>query len=285
MIVYEITKEYAPVFAEYVPKYILGRIGKEGYHTLGQVVSAERLHYTAGFLQFYDGRGKKGHQAVLTYLYVPAEERRESNAWSLLMEMERHLKALGISKIFVEPGEAAYRAIGGYLVKMGFAQCQDKPELLASTLGQLKNEKIMSLPDSEFITPLGAVPKTIGMPVLQRLGSSVQKNLGLDMYIYDDFYTKRISMMYHDKDTQGLLLVGKRPDGGLIIKLCRCSGGDAKKAILYMISAAAKAAEKLYSDDTPVYIPCYNKNTMTVIRAINPDVSLAPVWQGEKIYN
>jgi hypothetical protein len=284
MIVYEITSEYAPVFAEYVPAYLLSRIGKEGYHTLGEVVSAESKYYTAGFLQYYDGRGKKGRQAMLTYLYVPAEERREANAWSLLKEMESRLNHSGISKIFVEPGEAAFKAIGGYLGKMGFEQCNDKPELLTATLGELKNEKIMSLHKSDLVTPLGMVPKTVGMQILTLLGTSAERCIGLDRDIYDDFYTKRISMMYHNNDSQGLLLVGKRPDGGLIIKLCRCTGKDVKKAILYMISSAAKAAEKLYSDETPVFIPCYNKNTMSVIRAINPEVALVPVWQGEKTF-
>ena len=284
MIVYEITKEYAPAFAYYVPKFILRKIGKPGYHSLGEVVLAGEEHYSAGFLQFYDGSAKKSHEAVLTYLYIPKEERGEANAWSLFMEMERKLKALGVKKLTVNLNHLIVDELQPFLVKMGFRESTDKPALITAPVSELTTEKLLSLPDSDAVVPLGQVSKTEVARVMQALGTKKLQAMGIDSDIHADDYSSRLSMMYHAGDSDGLLLVANRPDGGFSLKLCRCAGRNVQKGMLTMLSAAAKVIKQRQLDDAICYITCYNENTLTAIRAINSDADLKPVWQGEKRY-
>ena len=55
MRVFDITKEYAPAFADFIPDYVLAQIGVEGFHTIGEVATDGSDHYAAGLLQYYDG--------------------------------------------------------------------------------------------------------------------------------------------------------------------------------------------------------------------------------------
>ncbi len=282
MIVYEITKEYAPVFAEYVPGFILSKIGKPGFHTLGEVILAGDEHYTAGFLQFYDGSSKKSHEAVITYIFVPGDERGQANAWSLFMEMNRTLSALGIKKLTVSLNHVTVNELKPYFLKMGFKESKGKPPVVVATMGDLITDKLLSVPDSDAVMPLSKAPKTEVTRVLQAFGAKQLKAIGIDSDINSDDYSFKLSMMYHSGDSDGLLLMTKRPDGGFALKFCRCMGSDVQKGIIMMLAATAKTVKQSHLSDAFCYITCYSDQTMSAIKAMNADANMKPVWQGER---
>jgi hypothetical protein len=255
-----------------------------GYHTLGEVVLAAGEYYPAGFLQVYDGTLKKSHEATITYLYVPEDERGQNNAWSLLMEMERRLRSLGVEKITVNLNDAFIDSLKPYFKKMGFYECINKPKLIMAPFGKLTGDKLLSMPDSSKVKAFSEEPKSELIRAMHLLSGSTLSGTGIDPDINADDYSMKISQVYQDNDHEGILLAKKRPEGGLALKLCRCTGKDIQKGMALLLSAAAKAAKQICTDDTPIIIPCYNDNTMSVIKAINSDVEMKPIWQGEKNY-
>ncbi|MCR5098199.1 MAG: hypothetical protein K6B14_04550 [Lachnospiraceae bacterium] len=284
MTVYEIPKELAPVFAEFVPKYILGKTGMPGYHTLGEVVMAAGEYYTAGFIQVYDGTLRKSHEAAIIYLYVPEDEREQNNAWSLLMETERRLRMLGVKKLTVNMNDVFKESLAPYFTKMGFSERTNMPKLVTAPFGELAKDKLLSMPDSSKVRSFSEVTKSELTRVMHLLSGSTLSDTGIDPDINADDYSMKISQVYHNDDQDGILLAKKRPEGGLVLKLCRCTGKDVQKGMALLLSAASKAAKQIYTDETPIIILCYNDNTMSVIRAINPDVEIKSIWQGEKSY-
>ena len=96
MVIYRLKKnEYGP-FSEWVPKDVLSHTVQKGYYTFGAV--DEEDFKAAGILQF----ALEGKAAVLKYLMVQKEMRREGAATLLLLKMEEVLAKSGISFIWAE---------------------------------------------------------------------------------------------------------------------------------------------------------------------------------------
>ncbi len=276
MLVYEIGKEYAPVFSDFAPQYVLNQIGKPGYHTLGEVFNTGEELYPAGFLQYYDGNNRKEHEPKLIHIYVPEEERGEANSWSMLAEMENRLKRAGLHKISVNLIGEQENTLKDYFYRMGFEDAKEKPELLTTPIDSVLSDKLLSVPENSAVTPLKKIPKGEMMETLKAFGE--------DRDINADSISMDLSMMYKDKDCTGLFLISMLPEGGLYIKMMRLSGGDDMKPVLYMLSASAKILKKAGASGIPVFVPLYNKKTEKLIKALVPDVELDHVWQGEKTY-
>ena len=83
MRVFRITKETAPLFAEFIPEYVLARIDRPGFHTTGEAVTDGDMYYAAGFLQYYDGEMCEQDSVRLLYIYVPEDELAVQVAYSL----------------------------------------------------------------------------------------------------------------------------------------------------------------------------------------------------------
>ncbi len=193
MRVFEITKEYAPAFSDFVPQYITEQIGKPGFHTLGEVSAIEDKHYGSGFLQFYDGRVKKSHRAKLTYIFVPEEERGEANAWSLMKEMERILKVLEINNIGLDLRGDQIDALKGYLSGMGFSEDKKRTKLMAAPIDMLCSEKLLKLPDRDCVHFLADVPKSESIRVLNGFGEKALMVQGIEPDLNSDSYIKNLS--------------------------------------------------------------------------------------------
>ncbi len=283
MRVFEITKKYAPAFADFVPDYILSRIQMPGFHTLGEVSAMEAEHYGSGFLQFYDGSVKKLHSAELTYLFVPEEERCESNGFSLIEEMEKRLMVHSIDRIFVKLKGDEIDSLKGYLLKSGFTECTDRPMLFASSINELATERLLMLPDHKGVHCIKDVPKTEVIRTLQSIGQSSLHKRGVDGDFNSDSYSEILSTVYFGKESIGMTLFSELPSGGLLLKMCISTSKEPLKPMLLMLSKAAKIAKKKYLGNTPVFIPCRNEKTKQAIAAVAPEVELKPVWQGEYI--
>nr|MCR5431691.1 hypothetical protein [Lachnospiraceae bacterium] len=82
----------------------------------------------------------------------------------------------------------------------------------------------------------------------------------------------------------GLLLAATVPEGGVILKMCRCIGNDAVKATLCTVGTLGRILSRMCVADTPVYIPCVSENTAPALIKMNPQIVLDEVWKGELIY-
>ncbi len=284
MLVYEIKKDLAPIFSDFVPEYVLRMVGKKGYHSLGEVFSTDDADYPSAFLQYYDGSVKKSHDPILTYLYVREGERNESSAWSLLREMERRLVSAQIPGIGVRLSGDAIDRLGPYLKKRGFREQDGGVDTVATTTGALISERLLALPDSKAVHSLKDVPKSEIKRVLSSFGEKTLAQLMVDPDISADSFSFDLSVVYRDENANGIFLVTKLPEGGLMARMLRCTGKDSSTPLICMMSKTAKIIKKHGAYSVPVYIPCYNDKTIALVKSLNPDIALEPVWQGECKY-
>ena len=284
MLVYEIKRELAPVFSGIVPEHVLRMVGKPGYHSLGEIFTTGDEDYPSAFLQYYDGSVKKAHEAKLIYLYVEEADRNEASAWSLLKEMENRLHRTGIKNlsVYLNGDHDAY--LRPYLKKRGFTDRKDATYTLATTTGALIPEKLLSLPDNPDVHLLKTVPKSEIQRILSGFGKKTLEQLHIDADINADSYSFDLSVMYHSELSDGLFLVAKMPEGGLMPRMLRCTGKDTSNPMLYMMSKTAKVLKSYGALSVPVFIPCYDEKTIELVKSLNPGISLTPVWQGECNY-
>ena len=285
MLVYEISKEYGPAFDDFVAKYILAQIDRPGFNTLGEMAVLDGEHYGVGLLQYYVGPLIEKNTARVTWVSVPEEERGESNAWSLFAEMERRLRSIGINRVSLTLSGDQVKEVGGYFASRNFKETKSVPPLLKTKLCDVFTEKIVGYPQSDAVTSLDKASISEVRSFLHRLSGDDLEKLGIPEEIDINAYIPKLSFLYKKNGTEGLLLVTTVPEGGVILKMCRCIGNDAVKATLVMVGALGRMLSRMCVADTPVYIPCVNENTESALRKMNPEINLSEVWKGELVYD
>ncbi len=276
MKIYEVEAKYAQAFADFVPESVLKRIGMPGYSSLGGFSQVGEDYYATGFLQYYKGRRFTDRVARLTYLYVPEEERREANAWSLLKEMHRRLKASGVSGVELLLCGAQIDDMKPFFMRMGFVDAKNAVPTVRLMLSEVFTDKILSSPGVKKAVSLEGVPAKEVRRILKVCQG--------DKWIDTNDYTERLSFMYKDAQTEGLLLARVVPEGGVELICCRCIGENTAKQQLSMVAAAGQTMRRYFDPDTPILIPCNNDQTEKGIRVVNPDASPEAVWRGEIEY-
>ena len=284
MLVYEISKEYGPAFDDFVAKYILAQIDKPGFSTLGEVAVLDGEHYGVGLLQYYVGPLIEKNTARLTWVSVPEEERGESNAWSLFAEMERRLRSIGINRVNLTLSGDQLSEVGGYFESRNFKETESVPPLLKTKLCDVFTEKIIDYPQSDAVASLDKVSVAEVRSFLHRLPKEELDRLGISEETDTNAYIPKLSFLYRKNGTEGLLLTATVPEGGVILKMCRCIGNDAVKATLVTVGALGRILTHMCVADTPIYIPCVNENTAPALTKMNPQIVLDEVWKGELIY-
>ena len=284
MIVYEITKEYAPAFDDFVAKYILAQIDRPGFSTLGEVAVLDGEHYGVGLLQYYVGPLIEKNTARVTWISVPEEERGESNAWSLFAEMERRLRSIGISRVSLTLSGKQVSELGGYFKSRNFKETKSVPPLLKTKLSDVFTEKIVEYPQSDAVASLDKVSNAEVRSFLHRLPKDELGKLGITEDIDTNSYVPKLSFLYRKNGTEGLLITSMVPEGGVMLKMCKCLGSDAVKATLIMAGALGRTLNRICVGDTPVYIPGVNENTVAALKKMNPQIVIDEVWKGELIY-
>ncbi len=282
MRVFEITKEYEKAFEDFIPKYVLAQIGAPGFHTIGEVATDGSDHYAAGLLQYYDGFGSDTDEARIIYIYVPEDERGESNAWSMLNAMESDLKSRRISRVTVYLGGEGLDKLKGYLEMRGFKGVSGENTLIKTIFSDMTSEKILAIPPSQHITSMADVPFSELKRILYRLPQ--QELLSVGIYIGDGFdeNTKKLSLVYHDGDTEGLFIASVMPEGGILVRILKCIGEDSAKAAFCLLSFAGNKLKRNIPGDTPVYLYNSGGRALELINRVNPDASVFEVWRGEK---
>ena len=142
MKIYEIEAKYAPAFADFVPEDVLKRVGMPGYFSLGGFSQVDGELYATGFLQYYKGRRSTDRMARLTYLYVPEEERKEANAWSLLTEMHRRLKASRVRGVELALCGAMIEDMKPFFMRMGFTEPRETTPAIMLALSEVFTDKL-----------------------------------------------------------------------------------------------------------------------------------------------
>ena len=283
MLVYEITKEYAPAFDDFVAKYILAQIDKPGFNTLGVVSLMGDEHYGSGLLQYYVGPLIEKDTARITWISVPEEEQGESNAWSLLSEMMDRTEVSGIKRVEVALSGEYEKDLKEYFYMQDFTDRTDTVPLLRTTISELFTEKLLAVQETSSLCPISKASVSEVRRILQRLPESELKRTGISPDANVFSLMPQISYVYHSNSTDGILMANTVPEGGVIIKLCRAIGNDPVKAILKMLGALGRKLTGVCVADTPIFIPCTFPNTEVAIRKLNPDIKLEAVWKGELI--
>ncbi len=282
MRVFEITKEYAPAFEEFIPKYVLMQIGAPGFHTIGEVATDGEDYYAAGLLQYYDGALCLNGEARLVYLFVPEDERGESNAWSMLREMERHLFTLGIHRVEAYLGGKDRETLEGYFLERGFKPIEDGVPVLKTTFAEMMSEKLLALPKSDHVYLIDQVPRTELNRIIGRFSDRELAAAGISIEHGFDNNTKKLSFIYTDGETDGILISSVMPEGGVIIRALKSIGKDGAKATMVLLSYAGNVLKRVIPGDTPVYINDHSKNARKLIEKLKPDAEVFDVWRGEK---
>ncbi len=283
MLVYEITKEYAPAFDDFVAKYILAQIDKPGFNTLGVVSLMGDEHYGSGLLQYYAGPLIEKDTARITWISVPEEEQGESNAWSLLSEMMDRTEISGIKRVEVALSGEYEKDLKEYFYMQDFTDRTDTVPLLRTTISELFTEKLLAVQETSSLCPISKASVSEVRRILQRLPENELKRTGISPDANVFSLMPQISYVYHSNSTDGILMANTVPEGGVIIKLCRAIGNDPVKAILKMLGALGRKLTGVCVADTPIFIPCTYPNTEVAIRKLNPDIKLESVWKGELI--
>ncbi len=160
MKIYEIDAKYAGAFADFVPEHVMKRIGMPGYFSLGGFSQVGEDLYATGFLQYYQGRRFTDSMARLTYLYVPEEERGEANAWSLLAEMHRRLRASRVKGVDLTLCGTQIVNLKPFFLNMGFAEAKDAVPKFKLSLAEAFTDKLLSLPLGKKAVSLEGVPES-----------------------------------------------------------------------------------------------------------------------------
>ena len=284
MLIYDITKEFAQVFGDFVSGFVLGQIGREGYHSLGEISYIGKEPYATGFLQYYDGNLITDGTARITFLCVPEEERGESNAWSLLKEMEKRLKARGIKKAQIRLGGSDIIKLQDYMRHMGFAEKKLDAPVFRTELGMFFGKKLLDCPSSEAVKSLKEVPVREVRRLLHSLPPKELKSVGIKEDISGSDFDGRLSFMYREGGREGLFLTSVVPEGGVLVRLCGITGMASARTVLAMMGEAGRLLTKICAKNTPLYIPLTNDNTKETIERVISDIKLEPVWTGEISY-
>lgn len=283
MIVYEITKEYATAFDDFVAKYILAQIDKPGFNTLGVVSLMGDEHYGSGLLQYYVGPLIEKDTARITWISVPEEEQGESNAWSLLSEMMDRTETSGIKRVEVALTGEYEKELKEYFYMQDFTDRTDTLPLTRTTISELFTEKLLAVPETNSLCPISKASVSEVRRILQSLPQEDLNKMGISVEANVFSLMPQISYVYHDSNTDGILLANTVPEGGVILKLCRAIGSNPVKATLEMVGALGRKLTGFCISDTPVYIPLVNPNTEAALKTMNPNIKLHSVWKGELI--
>ncbi len=283
MRVFDITKEYAPAFAEFIPAYVLAQIDVEGFHTIGEVATDGSDHYAAGLLQYYDGNFSDNDEARITYLYVPEDERGESNAWSMLHFMEDRVKSKGIKRVSVYLGGIDRKIMEGYLINRGYTALDDETHLIKTTFSEMMSEKILSMPTSKNVSSMADVPVSEIKRILERMPQQELAEAGIILSQGIANKTKRLSFVYHQGDTDGIFVSSIMPEGGLLVQILKCVGPDSAVCAMSLLSFAGNRLKKIIPPFTPVYLSNVGGRAMELIQKVKPDAEVYEVWIGEKL--
>ncbi len=280
MRVYEITKEYGGAFLDFVPDYVVKKIGMPGFHSVGQVVSDGTDHYSAGFLQYYDGELCDPGKARVVYISVPEDERGKSNAWSLLREMNRRLVSKGIKRVEAYLSGEQMGLVQGYFLRMGYAEDEKSAPMIKVSFSDLAPEKILAIPDSKMVHAMTDLPDTEIARVLNKIPKEEIQAIGVRADLRLDASTKKLSFMYLDKETEGVFVATAMPEGGIFIKLIHCNGKDAAKVSAFLIAKAVKWLNGKLPGDMPVYMYNEKDKARKLLTSLKPDVIVEDVWRG-----
>ncbi|MCR5093387.1 MAG: hypothetical protein K6B72_05385 [Lachnospiraceae bacterium] len=283
MRVFRITKEAAPMFAEFIPEYVLTRIDKPGFHTTGEAVTDGDMYYAAGFLQYYDGEMCEQDSVRLLYIYVPEDERGEGNAWSLLHEMDGRLKEKGIGRAEIWLSGEQRELLEGYFVCRGYAVQKDSMPLIRTTLSDLKSETLLKVPVSAGVRTLAEMPRKEVQRILEQIPEEQLATVGVRADGRIDTPTKKLSLVYHDQDGDGVLMASPMPEGGILIRCLRCFGKNTAKVSGMLLSAAWRRLDGSIPSDTPVYIYNIDDRAVRLLDKTAPDAEISEVWRGVKM--
>ena len=282
MRVFDITKEYKKAFADFTPNYVLAKIGDPDFHTKGELATDGEDHYAAGILQYYDGYDSDKDEARIVYIYVPEDERGESNAWSMLNAMESDLKTRGIKRVTVFLGGEDTEKLKGYFQERGFKAIVGEHTMLKTVFSDMVSDKVLKIPPSRNVTPMKDVPISELKRICDRLPKKELAAAGISVSGGIDENTKKLSFVYHDGDTEGIFVSSVMPEGGILVRILKCVGKDSAKAAFSMLSFAGNKLKRSIPKDTPVFIMNVSGMAQDLIKKFSPEASVYEVWRGEK---
>ncbi len=261
-------EEDGEIFSSLLTKDHIGRIGKEGYYTIGAYDEEDDL--AAGILQFYVGMDAKGmlQGRVVDLIVDPFFSSKEITTQlvdNLMLSLEQ--SSVKIARVDMADRKEYYDLLDA-VRSIGFVRKEDYlyyRATLREYLAGMERSEFSFSNEYHSISDFGSADFSM---FLQEIAKRIPYGIQADLSRNIDAWDPVSSCYYKYSDGSGMLLFERSPSGALQVKLLRGYGNDVKNRLHKLSLFAAYHLKKFENKKTLISFACKTPETKALAAAL-----------------